>query len=358
MERISSEAMLRFVERLEREDVCLHGFELRQDGEIRAEGYYAPFAKGQPHRMYSVSKSMVALALGLLLGEGRLRLTDHIVDFFPEALPAAPDPRLLRMTIEDMLRMTTCYRRTTYREGVDRDWAATFFRGDCTHEPGTLFHYDTSCTQVLGALCQRVSGQGLLELLEERIFHPIGATDPKRWLTDPSGVPQGGTGLIMSLRDLGKTAQLVMDGGRGLLPESFLRSATAKQVDTTVQGNPEERFGYVGSTGVPGADGPCMAWAVNWPWPVRRKVCCYAPLPIPGWTLMAYSGSMTPFLRRSSLPRVWSTTAMPSGWSGNWRPCGWAAFPAGRSCHGTSRRAMGWVPMNWAWRRWICARER
>ena len=244
MERISSEAMLRFVERLEREDVCLHGFELRQDGEIRAEGYYAPFAKGQPHRMYSVSKSMVALALGLLLGEGRLRLTDHIVDFFPEALPAAPDPRLLRMTIEDMLRMTTCYRRTTYREGVDRDWAATFFRGDCTHEPGTLFHYDTSCTQVLGALCQRVSGQGLLELLEERIFHPIGATDPKRWLTDPSGVPQGGTGLIMSLRDLGKTAQLVMDGGRGLLPESFLRSATAKQVDTTVQGNPEERFGY------------------------------------------------------------------------------------------------------------------
>lgn len=244
MERISSEAMLRFVERLEREDVCLHGFELRQDGEIRAEGYYAPFAKGQPHRMYSVSKSMVALALGLLLGEGRLRLTDHIVDFFPEALPAEPDPRLLRMTIEDMLRMTTCYRRTTYREGVDRDWAATFFRGDCTHEPGTLFHYDTSCTQVLGALCQRVSGQGLLELLEERIFHPIGATDPKRWLTDPSGVPQGGTGLIMSLRDLGKTAQLVMDGGRGLLPESFLRSATAKQVDTTVQGNPEERFGY------------------------------------------------------------------------------------------------------------------
>lgn len=121
MERISSEAMLRFVERLEREDVCLHGFELRQDGEIRAEGYYAPFAKGQPHRMYSVSKSMVALALGLLLGEGRLRLTDHIVDFFPEALPAAPDPRLLRMTIEDMLRMTTCYRAP--RTG--RGWTGT-----------------------------------------------------------------------------------------------------------------------------------------------------------------------------------------------------------------------------------------
>lgn len=244
MEWISSGAILRFMERLEQEDVCLHGFELRQDGALRVEGYYAPFAKGQPHRMYSISKSMVALAIGVLWGDGKLRLTDPIAKYFPDMLPPQPNPRLLRTTIEDMLRMTSCYRRSTYRDGVDKDWAATFFHGDCTHEPGALFHYDTSATQTLGALCQRLSGCGLLDLLEERIFRPIGATDPKRWLTDPSGVPQGGTGLMMSLRDLGKTAQLVMDGGRGLVSETFLHSATQKQVDTAIRGNPEERFGY------------------------------------------------------------------------------------------------------------------
>lgn len=48
MERISSEAMLRFVERLEREDVCLHGFELRQDGEIRRRAIMRPLPRGNP----------------------------------------------------------------------------------------------------------------------------------------------------------------------------------------------------------------------------------------------------------------------------------------------------------------------
>ena len=43
---------------------------------------------------------------------------------------------------------------TTYREGVDEDWAATFFVAKATHEPGTLFNYDTSCSQVLAALTE------------------------------------------------------------------------------------------------------------------------------------------------------------------------------------------------------------
>lgn len=244
MSRISAASILGFLNRIERERVNLYGFELREHGEIRAEGYYAPFKKGQPHRMYSISKSLVSLAIGMLEMDGRLRLDDRIASHFPDKLPAHPDERLLRLTIRDMLRMATCHRKTSYREGIDEDWAATFFTVSPTHESGTVFHYDTSCSQVLGALVERLSGMKLLAFLNERLFAPIGANDPKRWLTDPSGVPQGGTGLIMSLRDMAKVAQLVMDGGRGLIPADYLACATAKQIDTFMQGNPEERFGY------------------------------------------------------------------------------------------------------------------
>lgn len=80
---VSSTAILRFLRRMAREDVCLHGFELREGGSVRAEGYYAPFQKGQPHRMYSVSKSMVSLAVGLLAAEGKIGLDDHIGRLFP-----------------------------------------------------------------------------------------------------------------------------------------------------------------------------------------------------------------------------------------------------------------------------------
>lgn len=236
--------ILRMIERWEREDVCLHGFEVSWRGKLIAEGYYAPFGKGQPHRMYSVSKTMVGLAIGLLMQEGKLSPGDRIADFFPEKLPEKPDPRLMRLTIRDMLRMATCYTKTTYREGVDHEWAASFFTAPASHEPGTLFHYDTSCSQVLGALVQRLSGEPLLDFLQKRVFDPIGAVDDKRWLCDPSGVPQGGTGLIMSLRDLGKTARMLAAGGQGVIPGHFLAEATRRQISTALQQNPEERFGY------------------------------------------------------------------------------------------------------------------
>ena len=242
MSCVSAGSLLRFLDRIEQERINLHGFELRQHGRLRTEGYYAPFRKGQPHRMYSISKSVVSLAIGMLEMDGKLHLDDPIISHFP--LSAQPDERLARLTIRDMLRMATCHRKTTYREGIDEDWASTFFTVTPTHEPGTVFHYDTSCSQVFGALVERLSGQKLLDFLNERLFAPIGTEDPIRWLTDPSGVAQGGTGLIMSLRDMAKVAQLVMDGGRGLIPSDYIANATAKQIDTLMQGNPEERFGY------------------------------------------------------------------------------------------------------------------
>ena len=141
-----------FVSRLEREDVCMHGFILSVGGQIKAKAYYAPFEEGRAHRMYSVSKTMTAIAIGILLDEGKLSLDDHIADYFRDYLPEQPDERLLRLTIRDMLRMATCYRSTAYREGVDENWTKPFFTAASTHEPGTVFHYDTGCSQVLAAL--------------------------------------------------------------------------------------------------------------------------------------------------------------------------------------------------------------
>ena len=63
MTMVSSASILRMLDRLEKENVCLHGFELRVGGSVRAEGYYAPFRKGGMHRMYSVSKTFTSAAI-------------------------------------------------------------------------------------------------------------------------------------------------------------------------------------------------------------------------------------------------------------------------------------------------------
>lgn len=233
-----------FVDRLKKEDVNMHGFILSVNGLEKVKAYYTPFQEGEPHRMYSVSKTMTGIAVGMLIEEGKLNLNDLIVHFFPDWLPDHPDARLMHLTIRDMLRMATCYRWTTYREGTDENWAKTFFIGNPTHEPGTVFYYDTGCSQVLAALVKRLSGQEVIDFLEERLFAPLGCCDKRYWLRDPSGCCQGGTGLCMSLRDMHRVAQCLLNGGEGLVPGWFAEEMGKKHIETLLQSNEEERYGY------------------------------------------------------------------------------------------------------------------
>lgn len=232
------------VARLEQEDVNMHGFLLSVGGAFKAGAYYRPFREGQPHRLYSVSKTMTGAAVGILAEEGKLDVDRPVAEYFRDLLPEEPDERILRQTIRDMLRMATCYCETAYREREDTDWTRPFFTGSPSHEPGTVFHYDTGASQVLAALVRRISGREVMDFLEERLFTPLGLRDERFWLKDPSGCCQGGTGLCMSLRDFHRVGLCLAEGGRGLVPAGYLREMTQKKIDTFQRPNDEERYGY------------------------------------------------------------------------------------------------------------------
>ena len=234
----------RFMDRLQREDVCMHGFILSVGGQIKAKAYYPPFEEGQAHRMYSVSKTMTGLAIGMLMEDGKLNLEDKVTDYFQDWLPAKQDPQLSRLTIHHLLRFSTNHRDDTYWQIDDPNWARSYFEVPSTHEPGLVFHYDTSATQVLSELVRRLSGKEVLDFLEERLFKPAGATDPKHWIRDPEGHCWGGSGLCMSLRDMHKIARLCMEGGYGIVPEWYLKEMTRLQTPTPLNVNEEERYGY------------------------------------------------------------------------------------------------------------------
>lgn len=233
-----------FSARLLKEKVNMHGFMLSAGGRIAVRGVYTPFRHDRPHRLYSVSKTMTGIAVGMLMEDNLLSPEDCIVRFFEDWLPENPSPFLLRLTIRDMLRMATCYRRTAYREGVDENWAKAFFTGTPDHEPGAVFSYDTGNSQVLAALVRRLSGMEVFDFLEQRLFIPLGLMDERRWLRDPSGCCQGGTGLCMSLRDFHRVSECLLNGGEGLVPARYLEQMTRRQIATPLQDKPEEQYGY------------------------------------------------------------------------------------------------------------------
>lgn len=231
---ISSEKVLHFLQFLEKYDFCTHSILMARGHQILAEGYYTPFHKDFKHRMYSVSKSFVGVAVGLAIEDGLLTLEDKFVDFFPEYLNEHSNDRLREMTIRDMLMMETAVTKSVYWFTSDtRDRCEVYFRKPAAKEPGMTWGYDSNGSYLLGVIVEKLTGKPFLEYLKERFLLKAGFSKDAYCLQCPGGHSFGDSGVMCSARDLLTFARFVMDGGviDGVpyMDGAYLEEATARQ---------------------------------------------------------------------------------------------------------------------------------
>ncbi len=264
---IPSRAISRVIKRLERDHVPMHSLLIARHGKMVFEGYYAPYTRETLHRMFSVTKSFVSLAIGCLEKEGRISLDDPICRYFPEYVPNEVHPWIAAMTIRHMLEMKSCYSGTTYKkDSTTENWVESFFNSNPTHPSGTIFMYDTSATHVLGALVEKLTGKKLLDYMREQFLDEIGFSRDAYVLPDPFGVPMGGSGLMALPSDLMRLGLLLMNHGadpelygktedgkdgaesaspRQIYPRSYLDEAVAFQGASAANAPiKEESYGY------------------------------------------------------------------------------------------------------------------
>lgn len=246
---IPSQAILNLFNRLEGYHIPMHSILILKDEQLIVEGYYKPYDKTMLHRMFSISKSLTALAIAKLEETGFLQLDDPIIKYFPEYVPAHPHKWLQQMTIRHMLMMRTCHASTTYKINASTNWVESFFTTPPTHKPGTIFHYDTSASHTLCALVEKITKLPLLEYLKNTILRAIGFSEESYMLTDPFGVTLGGSGLMATSEDLLRFGYLIMHGGNindtQLISSSFLHEALIYQTATAVTGPVlSESMGY------------------------------------------------------------------------------------------------------------------
>ena len=79
---IPKEAVEELESSYQRLGLRVHGYLLLSGDAILAERYYEGYDKDSLHRMYSVAKTFVALAVGVMAGEGLVSLEDQHVDIF------------------------------------------------------------------------------------------------------------------------------------------------------------------------------------------------------------------------------------------------------------------------------------
>lgn len=172
------------------------------------------YARGQrrPIEAMSATKSIVNLAVGRLVTEGRLESIDAPVHaFFPEW---AEGPKA-EVTIRHLLNHTSglAADRTTEAIYASDDFVRHALDSDLASPPGTEIFYNNSATNLLAGVVGRAAGQPLDEYLRDGLFADLGITEFS-WTRDRAGNPHGMSGLQILPEDLARLGQLVLDRGR------------------------------------------------------------------------------------------------------------------------------------------------
>lgn len=167
----------------------------------------APMARDSIFRLASITKPIVAVAVMMLVEDGRIALDDPVEEWLPELakpyvvrMPGAAlgdlVPAVRPITVFDLLSSQAGYGFSSdftlpavqRLADVQKDgreprsfpapdvWMAELSKVPLLYQPGEAWLYDT-CSTIQGVLVTRVSGRPLPEFLAERIFEPLGMVD-------------------------------------------------------------------------------------------------------------------------------------------------------------------------------------
>ncbi|MFC4060278.1 serine hydrolase domain-containing protein [Planomonospora corallina] len=232
----------------------LHGVVAAHRGRVVLEHYgegedfrlneplgHVRFAPDTLHDVRSVTKSVVGLLYGVALAEGRVPDPDEpLLRHFPEYPDLAADPRRTALTVGHALTMTLgleWVEQVPYTSPANGEIAMELapdrFRyvleRPIAGEPGVRWTYCGGASALVGRLIEKGTGAALEDYARARLFEPLGI-GRFEWSTGADGRALAASGLRLTPRDLLSIGQLVLDGGAGIVPESWLATAIRPHV--------------------------------------------------------------------------------------------------------------------------------
>ena len=216
-----------------------HGLMIYRHGKVCAEGWWSPYTAGMRHALMSHTKTYAGTAVGIAVTEGLVKLSDRLIDIFPDKAPEEPSEYLKKLTVQDVLCMGVGMPRMPRQE---LDWVRAFLGNEIVYEPGTRFIYSTSC-ELLAAIVREVSGYGLMDYLKPRLFDKIGI-DAKNlsWARMGDGCEFVSAGLQATTEDNLRLMALYLNQGvwegERILSEEYVKLATTTRIITI---NPDDK---------------------------------------------------------------------------------------------------------------------
>jgi len=234
---IDSRGIAQLLAQMQRENIGIHSFAVIRHGHVVAEAYRYPYTATTRHVLYSGSKSFTSALLGIAIEQGLISGVDeHVVDFFPDKLPATVPENLRQMRLRHLLTMSTGHASDTMsRITSTNDWVKAFLALPVENTPGSRFVYNSGATVMLSAAIQQRSGMNLLAFAERHLFPKLGITD-YTWEAGPNQLTAGGWGLSLRLLDFARLGQLYLKNGefngQRVVPADWVAESTHSHIDS------------------------------------------------------------------------------------------------------------------------------
>lgn len=215
------------------------GMVVLHKGETRYENYFNPCTAASPIHVFSITKSIVSLLIGIALDKAMIKSIDQpVLDFFPDYRIKRGEKTIQNVTLKHLLTMTAPYK---YKSApytkffTSTDWVEASL--DLLGGKGQIGEYRYTPLigpDILSGILVRATGQSVLGFATDHLFAPlrIKVASPvifqdkeeqfaflkaraiSGWVADPKGVNTAGWGLTLTARDMAKIGQLCLDGGK------------------------------------------------------------------------------------------------------------------------------------------------
>jgi Beta-lactamase len=199
------------------------------------------------HTMQSVSKTVTSAIIGIAITRGDFKapLSTPVLHYFDPGKVKNLDERKRRMTLRDLLTMTSgldwnedvpyddANNPSDLMEASD-DWVQYVIDRPMKDEPGKVFAYSSGATELLAYIFKRETGADIERYGHTHLFEPLGIAK-YHWKRTPLGVVDTEGGLYLSAQDLAKIGLLYLnDGlwkGQRLLSSEWIKESLTPRID-------------------------------------------------------------------------------------------------------------------------------
>lgn len=225
-----------------------------QRDSILFESYFDDYKPDYTPNIFSAAKSLVSIAIGVLVGDGKINLDDAASQYIPELAEKGYDG----ITIRHLLQMASGlgfdenyknpfgYQAKVYYGQHLRENTLAF---DAEHEPGEEWFYSGGNTVILSLIVEKVSGEKLANFFAKRVWQPIGAEMDAWWTIDSKGgIERASCCFYAITRDLARIGQLYLNGGnwngQEIVPEWYVEESTTPVMTPDSKGEPVLHYGF------------------------------------------------------------------------------------------------------------------